>query len=133
MLRRAERLMAGIWRSSSAEERAQSPPNLGSRAHKLLTNPKGETSPFPGQKMRRPSCVPTPPGLGFAGSQADKLPTSPPAEALPDMSHRFDPAILREYDIRGIVGANLFAADAKAIGRVFAALLAKEGGRRVAV
>jgi hypothetical protein len=26
------------------------------------------------------------------------------------MSHRFDPTILREYDIRGIVGTNLSAA-----------------------
>ncbi|MBV8776952.1 MAG: phosphomannomutase/phosphoglucomutase [Alphaproteobacteria bacterium] len=49
------------------------------------------------------------------------------------MPHRFDPAILREYDIRGIVGANLFAADARALGRVFAATVAEKGGRRVAV
>ena len=32
------------------------------------------------------------------------------------MSHRFDPTILREYDIRGIVGKTLFAADAHALG-----------------
>ncbi|HTZ35720.1 MAG TPA: phosphomannomutase/phosphoglucomutase [Stellaceae bacterium] len=49
------------------------------------------------------------------------------------MAHRFDPAILREYDIRGIVGSNLFAADAEAVGRAFAATLAASGGRRVAV
>jgi phosphomannomutase len=53
------------------------------------------------------------------------------------MPHRFDPAILREYDIRGIVGVNLFAADAYAIGRAFAATLAAAGGsvgtHRVAV
>jgi phosphomannomutase len=49
------------------------------------------------------------------------------------MPHRFDPAILREYDIRGIVGTNLFAADAEAVGRAFAATLAASGGRRVAV
>jgi phosphomannomutase len=46
------------------------------------------------------------------------------------MSHRFDPSILREYDIRGIVGANLFAADARALGRAF---VATTGARRVAV
>jgi phosphomannomutase len=46
------------------------------------------------------------------------------------MSHRFDPSILREYDIRGIVGTNLFAADAQALGRAF---VAKTGSRRVAV
>ena len=46
------------------------------------------------------------------------------------MAHRFDPAILREYDIRGIVGANLFAADAEALGRAFAATVAESGGRK---
>ncbi|HEV8677927.1 MAG TPA: phosphomannomutase/phosphoglucomutase [Stellaceae bacterium] len=49
------------------------------------------------------------------------------------MPHRFDPTILREYDIRGIVGETLFPADAQAIGRVFATLLAKAGGHRAAV
>ena len=53
------------------------------------------------------------------------------------MAHRFDPTILREYDIRGIVGATLFATDAEAIGRAFAATLAEAGApdakRRVAV
>src|SRR5580658_9932803 len=49
------------------------------------------------------------------------------------MPHRFDPTILREYDIRGIVGTTLFAADAEAIGRAFAATLAATDGRRVAV
>ena len=49
------------------------------------------------------------------------------------MPHRFDPTILREYDIRGIVGSTLFAADARALGRVYAQMLAQSGGRRVAV
>jgi phosphomannomutase len=49
------------------------------------------------------------------------------------MAHRFDPTILREYDIRGVVGTTLFAADATALGRVFAQTLAASGGRRVAV
>jgi phosphomannomutase len=49
------------------------------------------------------------------------------------MSHRFDPTILREYDIRGIVGKTLFAADAHALGRAFAVTLAEKGGKRVAV
>jgi phosphomannomutase len=49
------------------------------------------------------------------------------------MSHRFDPTILREYDIRGIVGKTLFAADAHALGRAFAVTLAQSGGKRVAV
>ena len=49
------------------------------------------------------------------------------------MSHRFDPTILREYDIRGIVGTTLFTADAHALGRVFAQMLTEAGGRRAAV
>src|SRR5260221_9051980 len=49
------------------------------------------------------------------------------------MSHRFDPTILREYDIRGIVGTTLFPADAHALGRVFAQVVAEDRGRRVAV
>jgi phosphomannomutase len=47
--------------------------------------------------------------------------------------HRFDPTILREYDIRGIVGETLGEADATAIGRSFATALTAAGGRRVAV
>jgi len=49
------------------------------------------------------------------------------------MAHRFDPTILREYDIRGVVGTSLFAADAMALGRAFAATLAESGGHRIAV
>ncbi|HEX3860269.1 MAG TPA: phosphomannomutase/phosphoglucomutase [Stellaceae bacterium] len=49
------------------------------------------------------------------------------------MAHRFDPTILREYDIRGIVGTTLFVADAHALGRIFADIVAETGGRRVAV
>ncbi len=47
--------------------------------------------------------------------------------------HRFHPTILREYDIRGIVGETLFAEDARAIGRAFGTMLRREGGRRVCV
>jgi len=49
------------------------------------------------------------------------------------MPHRFHPTILREYDIRGIVGETLFAADAHALGRAFAATALAAGGRRLAV
>ncbi len=49
------------------------------------------------------------------------------------MPHRFDPTILREYDIRGVVGETLSTADAEAIGRAYAVTLAETGGRRVAV
>jgi phosphomannomutase len=48
-------------------------------------------------------------------------------------SHSFDPTTLREYDIRGIVGKTLHAADAFAIGRVFGSIIAAGGGHSVAV
>ncbi|QNO29587.1 phosphomannomutase/phosphoglucomutase [Sphingopyxis sp. OPL5] len=41
--------------------------------------------------------------------------------------------MLREYDIRGVVGDTLSAADAYAIGRSFATLIRRAGGRSVAV
>jgi phosphomannomutase len=49
------------------------------------------------------------------------------------MGHRFDPTILREYDIRGIVGQTLSSADARAIGRAYAVMLADAGGYCLAV
>jgi len=49
------------------------------------------------------------------------------------MSHRFDPTVLREYDIRGIIGETLGPDDARAIGRGFASLLREAGGKKVAV
>ena len=47
--------------------------------------------------------------------------------------HRFDPTILREYDIRGIVGETLHEADANALGRAYAKILTGTGGKSVAV
>ena len=49
------------------------------------------------------------------------------------MNHSFDPTILREYDIRGIIGETLEADDARAIGRSFGSLLKRAGGSTVAV
>lgn len=49
------------------------------------------------------------------------------------MSHRFDPTILREYDIRGVVGRDLGPEDAYALGRCFATVVRRAGGGRVAV
>ena len=49
------------------------------------------------------------------------------------MPHEFDPTILREYDIRGIVGKTLSAADARAIGRAYALTLAEAHGSGIAV
>ena len=47
--------------------------------------------------------------------------------------HAFSPSSLREYDIRGIVGRTLGAADAHAVGRGFGAMIRRDGGTRVAV
>ncbi len=49
------------------------------------------------------------------------------------MSHNFDPTVLREYDIRGIIGETLGPDDARAIGRGFGTLLRRDGGKKVAV
>ena len=49
------------------------------------------------------------------------------------MSHNFHPTVLREYDIRGIIGETLGPDDARAIGRSFATLLRRAGGSTVAV
>jgi phosphomannomutase len=49
------------------------------------------------------------------------------------MTHHFHATSLREYDIRGIIGETLGAEDAYAIGRGFATLLGKAGGKAVAV
>ena len=49
------------------------------------------------------------------------------------MTHTFDATVLREYDIRGIIGETLGEADAYAIGRGFATLLGADGGTTIAV
>ena len=49
------------------------------------------------------------------------------------MTHQFNRTILREYDIRGIVGDTLTEADAYALGRTYAAIACDEGARRIAV
>ena len=49
------------------------------------------------------------------------------------MKHRFNPTVLREYDIRGIVGDTLTEDDAYALGRVFAAKARGEQARTIAV
>lgn len=47
--------------------------------------------------------------------------------------HRFDPGILREYDIRGIIDKTLSTADATALGRALGTFVRRRGGDRVAV
>ena len=49
------------------------------------------------------------------------------------MTHQFNSTILREYDIRGIVGDTLTEADAYALGRTYGAIARDEGAHRIAV
>src|SRR5256885_17205042 len=49
------------------------------------------------------------------------------------MNHTFNPTILREYDIRGVVGDTLTEPDAYALGRTFGAKAHGEGARIIAV
>ncbi len=48
-------------------------------------------------------------------------------------AHTFHPTVLREYDIRGIVGSTLTATDARAVGRAFGTVVARGGGKTVCV
>jgi UDPglucose 6-dehydrogenase len=43
-------------------------------------------------------------------------------------AHNFDPTILREYDVRGVVGETLSGDDAYALGRAFGTVVARRGG-----
>lgn len=54
-----------------------------------------------------------------------------PTDAMP--AHTFDPTILREYDVRGIVGETLSDEDARTLGAAFGTRLIERGGRSVAV
>ena len=57
----------------------------------------------------------------------------PRSESADATTHRFDPSVLREYDIRGIVGRSLDENDARAIGRAFGRMAEEENARRIAV
>jgi phosphomannomutase len=50
-----------------------------------------------------------------------------------DLRHTFHQSVLREYDIRGIVGTTLSAADAYAIGRAYATAILRTGGKTIAL
>ncbi len=47
------------------------------------------------------------------------------------IGHQFHPTVLREYDVRGILGETLSTADAEALGQAYATILAAEGGKNV--
>ncbi|MBT4486366.1 MAG: phosphomannomutase, partial [Rhodospirillaceae bacterium] len=48
-------------------------------------------------------------------------------------NHTFHGTVLREYDVRGVVGETLSTADAYAVGRSFGSIVARGAGKRVAV
>ncbi|MCK8783518.1 phosphomannomutase/phosphoglucomutase [Roseomonas sp. NAR14] len=48
-------------------------------------------------------------------------------------NHKFHHTVLREYDIRGVIGDTLNPEDAFAIGRCFGSIIVREGGKKVAV
>lgn len=48
-------------------------------------------------------------------------------------AHKFNPIILREYDIRGIVDQDLTVSDAYALGRSFGTFVSRRGGSHVCV
>lgn len=49
------------------------------------------------------------------------------------MPHTFNPTVIREYDIRGIVGKTLNFTDASALGRAFGTMVVRAGGNHIMV
>lgn len=49
------------------------------------------------------------------------------------MSHHLAPGVLREYDIRRLIGETLCPDDPRTIGRVFGSMLREAGGSTVAM
>lgn len=45
-------------------------------------------------------------------------------------SYEFHPTILREYDVRGVVGKTLHESDAYAVGRTFGSVIKRQGGSK---
>jgi hypothetical protein len=130
----AVRLLAGrwpweLWRDS---ERA----GAESRARTLLgvpRKPRGMTSwrlIAAGSRRsirivaarRKRSTKPMPHAISCSGgwrSGGDIARAAAASTGRRIMTHRFHPSILREYDIRGVVGQTLGEADARAIGQTF--------------
>jgi phosphomannomutase len=52
---------------------------------------------------------------------------------LMSQAHNFHPTLLREYDVRGVIGKTLTAADATALGRAFGTMVVRAGGVSVAM
>ncbi len=52
---------------------------------------------------------------------------------MTQFTHNFNPTILREYDVRGVVDKTLFAEDAYAVGRTFGSIIKRDGGTKAGV
>jgi UDPglucose 6-dehydrogenase len=63
--------------------------------------------------------------IGRATGNASNMPNS--------RAHSFHPTILREYDVRGVVGETLSGDDAYALGRAFGTVVVRSGGRAAVV
>jgi phosphomannomutase len=49
----------------------------------------------------------------------------------PAMGHQFDRTVLREYDIRGVIGRTIGAADYRAVGAAFGTIVRRQGGTTI--
>jgi phosphomannomutase len=49
------------------------------------------------------------------------------------LEHHFHPTVLREYDVRGVIGKTLAVEDALALGRAFGTMVSRAGGKSVAL
>ena len=54
-------------------------------------------------------------------------------EQRANLKHHFDPSILRQYDIRGVIGETLTVTDCYFVGRAFGTLVKRRGGQTVVV
>ncbi len=61
------------------------------------------------------------------------IPQDSSAPAMDSFTHLFDPSILRAYDVRGEIGTTLKENDCYAIGRTFGSIVARNGGKSVAL
>ena len=87
-------------------------------------------TPAPTESTELP--VPTDPTVPTELTAPDGVTAGGISDAMSSRSgHTFHPTILREYDIRGIVGDTLTEDDAVALGRAYGARIVGDGGRRV--
>src|SRR5262245_4279257 len=87
-----------------------------------MSRRRGSTMPRSDARTHTPRPRPAPPA-----------PANSPVMAAATEARKLHPTVLREYDIRGVVGETLTADDARAIARGFASIVAAKGGKRISV